>query len=82
MKAMVWRSAGTDLHLVRGTMPGMVAGTVLRHEAVGPQTTGAINGLQAEKARIPFAATTLVRIPDAVGVYPPGASTPSRSARR
>ncbi|KIA64302.1 alcohol dehydrogenase catalytic domain-containing protein [Nocardia vulneris] len=26
---------GTDLHLVRGTMPGMVPGTVLGHEAVG-----------------------------------------------
>ncbi|MGW4371318.1 alcohol dehydrogenase catalytic domain-containing protein, partial [Nocardia takedensis] len=26
---------GTDLHLVRGTMPGMLPGTVLGHEAVG-----------------------------------------------
>ena len=26
---------GTDLHLVRGTMPGMVPGTVLGHEGVG-----------------------------------------------
>jgi threonine dehydrogenase-like Zn-dependent dehydrogenase len=26
---------GTDLHLVRGTMPGMRAGTILGHEAVG-----------------------------------------------
>lgn len=26
---------GTDLHLIRGTMPGMKAGTVLGHEAVG-----------------------------------------------
>lgn len=26
---------GTDLHFVRGTMPGMVPGTVLGHEAVG-----------------------------------------------
>ncbi|MGW4210814.1 alcohol dehydrogenase catalytic domain-containing protein [Lentzea sp. NPDC004789] len=33
----ITRSAicGTDLHLVRGTMPGMVEGTVLGHEAVG-----------------------------------------------
>jgi threonine dehydrogenase-like Zn-dependent dehydrogenase len=33
----ITRSAtcGTDLHLVRGTMPGMVPGTVLGHEAVG-----------------------------------------------
>lgn len=26
---------GTDLHLVRGTMPGMTAGTILGHEGVG-----------------------------------------------
>jgi len=26
---------GTDLHMVRGTMPGMVPGTVLGHEGVG-----------------------------------------------
>jgi threonine dehydrogenase-like Zn-dependent dehydrogenase len=33
----VTRSAngGTDLHLVRGTMPGMQPGTILGHEAVG-----------------------------------------------
>jgi threonine dehydrogenase-like Zn-dependent dehydrogenase len=122
----VTRSAicGTDLHLVRGTMPGMQEGTVLGHEAVGvveevgpavrgfspgdrvvvcstigcgtcsycragyyaqcdtanphgptagttffggPQSTGPIDGLQAEYARIPYAMTTLVRIPDGVG---------------
>jgi threonine dehydrogenase-like Zn-dependent dehydrogenase len=114
---------GTDLHLVRGTMPGMVPGTVLGHEAVGviedvgaqvrgfnqgdrvvvtstigcgtcsycragyysqcdvanpngpsagtsffggPKTTGPINGLQAEFARIPYAMTSLVRVPDSV----------------
>ncbi|MDO0975423.1 alcohol dehydrogenase catalytic domain-containing protein [Mycolicibacterium frederiksbergense] len=114
---------GTDLHLVRGTMPGMVPGTVLGHEAVGvveqtgkavrgfsegdrvvvcstvscgtcsycragyyaqcdnanpngptagtcffggPQMTGPVHGLQAERARIPFATTTLVKIPDTV----------------
>jgi threonine dehydrogenase-like Zn-dependent dehydrogenase len=121
----VTRSAicGTDLHLVRGTMPGMQPGTILGHEAVGvvedvgpavrgfspgdrvvvtstigcgtcsycragyfaqcdtanpngpsagtsffggPETTGPVDGLQAEYARIPFAMTTLVRIPDAV----------------
>ncbi|SEF38018.1 Threonine dehydrogenase [Amycolatopsis pretoriensis] len=121
----ITRSAicGTDLHLVRGTMPGMVPGTVLGHEAVGvveevgpavrgftpgdrvvvtstigcgtcsycragyfaqcdtanpngpgagtsffggPETTGPVDGLQAEYARIPFAMTTLVRIPDNV----------------
>jgi threonine dehydrogenase-like Zn-dependent dehydrogenase len=112
---------GTDLHLIRGTMPGMKPGTVLGHEAIGvveevgpdarnlrpgdrvvvpstigcgycsyclagyysqcdnanpngpaagtaffggPESTGAINGLQAEYARIPFAATGLVRLPD------------------
>ena len=26
---------GTDLHMVRGTMAGMVPGTILGHEAVG-----------------------------------------------
>src|SRR6476620_3510770 len=26
---------GTDLHMVRGTMPGMKAGTILGHEGVG-----------------------------------------------
>ncbi|MFC0398763.1 zinc-dependent alcohol dehydrogenase [Paraburkholderia rhizosphaerae] len=26
---------GTDLHMVRGTMPGMVPGTILGHEAIG-----------------------------------------------
>ncbi|WP_103355822.1 zinc-dependent alcohol dehydrogenase [Amycolatopsis sp. CA-128772] len=121
----ITRSAicGTDLHLVRGTMPGMQPGTILGHEAVGvvedfgpavrglsrgdrvvvtstigcgtcsycragyfaqcdtanpngpsagtsffggPETTGPVDGLQAEYARIPFAMTTLVRIPDPV----------------
>lgn len=114
---------GTDLHLVRGTMPGMQPGTVLGHEAVGvveevgdavrgfspgervvvcstvacgtcsycragyfsqcdnanpngpaagtsffggPQATGPVDGLQAERARIPYAMTTLVKVPDAV----------------
>jgi threonine dehydrogenase-like Zn-dependent dehydrogenase len=114
---------GTDLHLIRGTMPGMKTGTVLGHEAVGvveevgsrarafnpgdrvvvtstigcgscsycragyyaqcdranpngpdagtsffggPESTGPVNGLQAEYARIPFANTTLVRVPDGV----------------
>lgn len=121
----ITRSAicGTDLHMVRGTMPGMRAGTILGHEAVGiveetgrevrgfspgdrvvvcstvgcgrcaycragyyaqcdvanpngpgagtcffggPEGTGPIDGLQAEYARIPYAATTLVRVPDTV----------------
>jgi threonine dehydrogenase-like Zn-dependent dehydrogenase len=26
---------GTDLHLIRGTLPGMVKGTTLGHEGVG-----------------------------------------------
>ncbi|MFD5826498.1 zinc-dependent alcohol dehydrogenase [Lentzea sp. NPDC060358] len=121
----ITRSAicGTDLHMVRGTMPDMVEGTVLGHEAVGvveevgpavrgftpgdrvvvtstigcgtcsycragyyaqcdnanpngasagtsffggPKATGPVNGLQAERARIPYAMTTLVRVPDGV----------------
>jgi threonine dehydrogenase-like Zn-dependent dehydrogenase len=111
---------GTDLHMVRGTMPGMVPGTVLGHEGVGvveavgsgvrdlkvgdrvvvpsticcgacpycragyhsqcdtanpngkqagtalfggPATTGPVNGLQAEFARVPLADPTLVKLP-------------------
>lgn len=115
---------GTDLHVVRGTLPGMRPGTILGHEAVGvveevgrdvrnlhpgdrvvvastiacgwcaycregyyaqcdhanpngplagtaffggPQSTGGFHGLQAEKARIPFANVGLVKLPDTVG---------------
>lgn len=114
---------GTDLHMVRGTMPGMKPGTILGHEAVGvveevgadvrdfkvgdrvvvpstiacgycvycragyyaqcdnanpggnlagtaffggPESAGAFSGLQAERARIPFASVGLVKIPDDV----------------
>ena len=32
----------------------------------GPEPAGGIDGLQAEKARIPFAASTMVRLPDEV----------------
>lgn len=32
----------------------------------GPETTGPFNGLQAERARVPFAATNLVKLPDEV----------------
>lgn len=32
----------------------------------GPEATGPINGLQAEKARIPFASNTLVKVPEEV----------------
>ncbi|WP_299951394.1 zinc-dependent alcohol dehydrogenase [uncultured Modestobacter sp.] len=114
---------GTDLHFVRGTMPGMVEGTILGHEAVGvvretgsgvrnlrpgdrvvipstigcgycsycragyyaqcdnanpnggaagtcffggPQTTGPVNGLQAQYARIPYANVGPVWLPEEV----------------
>ena len=114
---------GTDLHMVRGTEPGVVPGTILGHEAVGiveevgpdvrtihvgdrvvvsssiscgtcencvkersdlclranpngpngataffggPKPTGPFHGLQAEKARIPFADTVLIKLPDSV----------------
>jgi threonine dehydrogenase-like Zn-dependent dehydrogenase len=114
---------GTDLHMVRGTMSGMVPGTILGHEGVGivqevgsqvrnyrpgdrvvipstlacgycsycragynsqcdnanpngkaagtaffggPKQTGPIQGLQAEYARVPFAASTLVALPDEI----------------
>ena len=114
---------GTDLHMIRGTMPGMKPGTVLGHEAVGiveevgkqvrnlrpgdrvvvpstiacgycsycrdgyqaqcdnanpngpqagtaffggPESTGPFQGLQAEYARAPFAASSLVRLSEEV----------------
>lgn len=114
---------GTDLHMVRGTLPGMKAGTILGHEAVGvveevgasvrnlrpgdrvvipstiacgwcsycragyfaqcdnanpngplagtafyggPADSGPFDGLQAERARIPFANANLVKLPDVV----------------
>ncbi|TAJ97014.1 MAG: glutathione-dependent formaldehyde dehydrogenase [Candidatus Manganitrophaceae bacterium] len=112
---------GTDLHMIRGTMPGMKPGTILGHEGVGiiealgpdvrnfnigdrviipstiscgycsycregytsqcdhanpngplagtaffggPAQTGPIHGLQAERARVPFANSTLVLAPE------------------
>ena len=114
---------GTDLHFIRGTMPGMKPGTVLGHEGVGvveeigrevrnlragdrvvipstigcgscsycragyyaqcdranpngphagtaffggPQGSGPFHGLQAARARIPFANVGLVKLPDEV----------------
>lgn len=114
---------GTDLHMIRGTMPGMQPGTVLGHEGIGvieevgkkvrnfspgdrvvipstlgcgncsycragyysqcdtanpngpsagtaffggPKQSGPFNGLQAEKARVPFANINLVKLPPEV----------------
>lgn len=114
---------GTDLHMIRGTLPGMRRGTILGHEGVGivedigsdvrnlsigdrvvipstiacgycaycragyyaqcdnanpngpqagtaffggPKTSGAFHGLQAEKARIPFANVGPVKLPEEV----------------
>ena len=114
---------GTDLHMIRGTLPGMKSGTILGHEGVGiveeigkgvrniqvgdrvviPSTiacgscvycrdglyaqcdkanpngpeagtayfgggkeSGPFDGLQAERARIPFAPVGLVKLPDGV----------------
>jgi threonine dehydrogenase-like Zn-dependent dehydrogenase len=114
---------GTDLHFVRGTVPGMLPGTILGHEGVGiieaigedvrnlrpgdrvlipstiacgscvycraghfaqcdkanphgnragtaffggPCASGPFQGLQAEKARIPFAHVGLVKLPHEV----------------
>jgi threonine dehydrogenase-like Zn-dependent dehydrogenase len=114
---------GTDLHMVRGTLPGMKPGTILGHEAVGlveqvgpavrnfkvgdrvvipstigcgycaycrdgyyaqcdnanpngpaagsaffggPADSGPFDGLQAERARVPFASVGLVKLPDEV----------------
>lgn len=114
---------GFDLHLVRGSVPGMKPGTILGHEAVGivtdvgadvhnfrrgdrvvipstiacgscsycrdgyfaqcdyanphgrragpaifggPKSSGSVDGLQAEMARVPFANIGLVKLPDHV----------------
>jgi threonine dehydrogenase-like Zn-dependent dehydrogenase len=114
---------GTDLHIVRGTLPGMKPGTILGHEGVGlveevgegvrnlregdrvvipstvgcgycsycragyyaccdvanpggphagtvyfgsPEDGGALHGLQAERARVPFANVGLVKLPESV----------------
>ncbi|AWN22340.1 glutathione-dependent formaldehyde dehydrogenase [Deinococcus irradiatisoli] len=114
---------GTDLHFIRGTMGGMVPGTILGHEGVGvveqvgddvrnfapgdrvvipstiscgycppcragntaqcdnanpngpsagtafyggPKEAGAFDGLQAEKARIAYANSSLIKLPDNV----------------
>jgi len=112
---------GTDLHFVRGTMPGVQEGRILGHEGVGiveeigehvrnldvgdrvvipstiacgtcsycragyyaqcdnanpngpgtaffggPEDAGGFDGLQAEKARIPYANVGLVKLPDEV----------------
>ena len=115
---------GTDLHMIRGTLPGMKPGTILGHEGVGvveelgedvrnfqrgrprghplhhrlrqllllpraattrsattanpngtqagtaffggPEPSGPFDGLQAEKARVPFAHVGLVKLPDEV----------------
>ncbi len=114
---------GTDLHMVRGSITGMVEGTILGHEGVGiveqigkevkkfkvgdrviipstiacghciycsrqlysqcnnanpngplagtafyggPKSSGPFQGLQAEKARVPFADISLISIPDTI----------------
>ncbi len=114
---------GTDLHFIRGTVPGMKKGRILGHEALGiveevgknvrnfrpgdrvvvpstvgcgscnycragyysqcnkansmgphagtvfyggPEMNGGLDGLQAEYARIPFAAANLLKLPDEI----------------
>ncbi len=114
---------GTDLHFVRGTVPGTKPGTILGHEALGiveevgkqvrnfrrgdrviipstvgcgrcnycragyfsqcnnanpagpmggtvffggPVSNGGLDGLQAEYARVPYAAVTLLKLPEAI----------------
>ncbi len=114
---------GTDLHFVRGTVPGMKPGTILGHEGLGiveevgknvrnfrrgdrviipstvgcgrcnycragyfsqcnnanpagplggtvffggPETNGGLDGLQAEYARVPYAAITLMKLPEQI----------------
>ena len=114
---------GTDLHFIRGTVPGMKPGTILGHEAIGiveevgkkvrnfrpgdrviipstvgcgrcgycragyfsqcdnanpagplggtvffggPESNGGLDGLQAEYARVPYAAITLLKLPQQI----------------
>ncbi len=114
---------GTDLHFIRGTVPGMKPGTILGHEALGiveavgkdvrnfrpgdrviipstvgcgrcnpcraglfsqcdranpagplggtvffggPESNGGLDGLQAEYARVPYAAITLLKLPEEI----------------
>ena len=114
---------GTDLHFIRGTVPGMKSGTILGHECIGivdsigksvkkfkigdrvivpstiacgtceyclkelysqcdnanphgatagtafyggPIPTGPFNGMQAEKTRVPYADTSLIKIPEKI----------------
>ncbi len=114
---------GTDLHFIRGTVPGMKKGRILGHEALGiveevgknvrnfrpgdrvvvpstvgcgscnycragyysqcnkansmgphagtvfyggPEMNGGLDGLQAEYARIPFAAANLLKLPEEI----------------
>jgi threonine dehydrogenase-like Zn-dependent dehydrogenase len=35
VRITAWAICGTDLHMIRGTMPGMKPGTVLGHEPMG-----------------------------------------------
>ena len=39
---------GTDLHMVRGTMPGMEPGTILGHEGVGRHRGGRLVGARLQ----------------------------------
>ena len=55
--------AGYFTHCDKANPNGADAGTCFFG---GPATNGPVNGLQAERARIPHAATTLVRVPDEV----------------
>jgi threonine dehydrogenase-like Zn-dependent dehydrogenase len=137
---------GTDLHFVRGTMPGMKKGTVLGHEGVGvveelgpgvrnfevgdrvvicstlacgncsycragyysqcdqanpngpgtahfggPEMAGSFHGLQAERARVPFANVGMVKLPDLISddqaillsdIFPTDGRPPSRPRSR
>jgi threonine dehydrogenase-like Zn-dependent dehydrogenase len=59
----VYCRAGYYSQCDRANPRGLVAGTAFFG---GPEASGPFPGLQAQKARIPFAATTLVRVPEEV----------------
>src|SRR5829696_4139551 len=46
---------GIDLHILKGDVPEVAPGTILGHE---------VDGLQAEYARVPFADTSVHKVPE------------------
>jgi threonine dehydrogenase-like Zn-dependent dehydrogenase len=73
---------GTDLHMVRGTMPGMKSGTVLGHEGVGVEEVGrdVHNLAPGDRVVIPSTIACGACSYCRAG-YPSSATTPTRTGR-